>query len=207
MPITLTCSCGKSLRIADQHAGKPVKCPVCSAIQTAPAAAPAAASAETFTDFDVVEDTTPTPAPLPPEPVAKPVAPVAPAAPARPRLKAAVVADDPPPPAPADPPAKPKKKKKKKRAAAVTEEEEDWYESVRENEARIRRIVRGTAFLVLGVLIVIGVAVAFLIYGEEVKSTGGKTVVGLIVFGIMGVAAIIKGLFGLVFGQFLFEDD
>jgi hypothetical protein len=47
MPITLNCSCGKILRIADQHAGKRVKCPACNGILTSTPPQPA---------FEVVED-------------------------------------------------------------------------------------------------------------------------------------------------------
>jgi hypothetical protein len=47
MPITLNCACGKVLRIADEHAGKRVKCPACSAIISSAPPQPA---------FEVVED-------------------------------------------------------------------------------------------------------------------------------------------------------
>lgn len=38
MPIMLNCPCGKTLRIADEHAGRRVKCPACAAVisQTPP---------------------------------------------------------------------------------------------------------------------------------------------------------------------------
>lgn len=61
MPITLTCACGKMLRVADEHAGRRVKCPACNAVATAPVPEPV---------FEVVE-----PAPRPvvaPRAVAKP---------------------------------------------------------------------------------------------------------------------------------------
>ncbi|HEV3437150.1 MAG TPA: hypothetical protein VG122_07315 [Gemmata sp.] len=32
MPISWTCKCGKTLRVADEHAGKHVECPVCKTI-------------------------------------------------------------------------------------------------------------------------------------------------------------------------------
>jgi hypothetical protein len=47
MPITLNCACGKTLRIADEHAGKRVKCPACSAVIASKPPEPA---------FEVVED-------------------------------------------------------------------------------------------------------------------------------------------------------
>ena len=63
MPITFNCPCGKALRIADENAGKRVKCPACQAIGTAPSAAP---------KFEVVEDEPPAkPAPAKPKSVAK----------------------------------------------------------------------------------------------------------------------------------------
>ncbi len=48
MPITWTCPCGKSLRVADEYAGKRVKCPVCNGVSMAPKPEPA---------FEVVENT------------------------------------------------------------------------------------------------------------------------------------------------------
>src|SRR5262245_31297750 len=47
MPITLNCGCGKVLRIADEHAGKRVKCPACSTVLSSAPPPPA---------FEVVED-------------------------------------------------------------------------------------------------------------------------------------------------------
>ncbi len=73
MPITFNCPCGKSLRVADEHAGKRIKCPACQTVGTAPKAEPA---------FEVVEDEPekkPAPAPakpkLAPKPAAKPTKP------------------------------------------------------------------------------------------------------------------------------------
>jgi hypothetical protein len=42
MPILLECSCGKQLRVPDEFAGRRIKCPACSEVQTVPE--PAAAS-------------------------------------------------------------------------------------------------------------------------------------------------------------------
>ena len=50
MPITLNCPCGKTLRVADEHAGKRVKCPVCNAVIAPPAPEPS---------FEVVEESLP----------------------------------------------------------------------------------------------------------------------------------------------------
>jgi phage FluMu protein Com len=64
MPITLNCSCGKTLRIADEHAGKRVKCPACNAVIASTPPAP---------QFEVVEDE-PKQVRTSPRPVAKPAA-------------------------------------------------------------------------------------------------------------------------------------
>ena len=62
MPITLSCPCGKTLRVGDEHAGKRVKCPACTAVLTAP---------KPEADREVVEEA---PArPLVAQPAAKPM--------------------------------------------------------------------------------------------------------------------------------------
>jgi hypothetical protein len=66
MPITLSCPCGKTLRVADEHAGKRVKCPVCTAVLTAP-------KAEPEPQFEVIEEQ-PANALVAPKPVVKPKA-------------------------------------------------------------------------------------------------------------------------------------
>ncbi len=65
MPITFDCECGKTLRVPDEHAGRRVRCPACSAVSTVPAAEP---------QFEVVENSSePLVAPPPKgRPVAKP---------------------------------------------------------------------------------------------------------------------------------------
>jgi hypothetical protein len=66
MPITFRCSCGKTLQVKDEFAGRRVKCPACSGVAVVPAAMPA---------FEVVEDEPPAPPPPPKSrPVAAPVA-------------------------------------------------------------------------------------------------------------------------------------
>jgi phage FluMu protein Com len=65
MPITFSCPCGKILRVADEHAGKRVKCPACNTISSVPAPEPEPV-------FEIVE---PAPKPVTPaRPVARPVA-------------------------------------------------------------------------------------------------------------------------------------
>ncbi|MCI0704448.1 MAG: hypothetical protein L0241_25620 [Planctomycetia bacterium] len=64
MPITFNCTCGKTLRVPDEHAGRRAKCPACNAIVDIPGPDPV---------FEIVEkppatSSTPTKSP----PVAKP---------------------------------------------------------------------------------------------------------------------------------------
>ena len=70
MPITFSCSCGKTLRVNDDLAGKRARCPACQAAVTIPAADPG---------FEVVEDAAPPPprraTPVLARPAAKPPAP------------------------------------------------------------------------------------------------------------------------------------
>ena len=40
MPITFTCTCGKTLRVPDANAGKRAKCPACNAVVAIPAPQP-----------------------------------------------------------------------------------------------------------------------------------------------------------------------
>ena len=61
MPITLRCSCGKTLQVKDEYAGKRVRCPACSDALTVPVPEP---------QFEVVEDEEPAP---PPRPRAAPI--------------------------------------------------------------------------------------------------------------------------------------
>jgi hypothetical protein len=202
MPITLACSCGKPLRVGDQFAGRLVKCPVCGATQRAavpPAATPPAASPETSDDFEVLEETTPDP----------PKSAPAPAPPVKTRLKAVAEPEAPPPPATpgiTGQPKKPKKKRKKK-SAGGDEKDDGWYDRMRENEAWMKRVFRGSAYIVTGVLILIGVAIIYSQYWTEVKEEGGQVVGGVILFGVMGLVSIGKGIIGIAFGQFLGDDE
>jgi len=61
MPITINCPCNKVLRVADQHAGKRVKCPACQTIHTVPLPA---AEAETEPEFEIIDE--------PPRPASRP---------------------------------------------------------------------------------------------------------------------------------------
>jgi len=63
MPITLNCTCGKTLRVADEHAKRRVKCPACNAIIEPPAPEPV---------FEIVEGPPKAPATAPAMPGAQP---------------------------------------------------------------------------------------------------------------------------------------
>lgn len=52
MPIEFDCPCGKALRVADEYAGRKVKCPACGAVGFVPEPEP---------QFEVVEDEPPSP--------------------------------------------------------------------------------------------------------------------------------------------------
>jgi hypothetical protein len=61
MPITFNCTCGKTLRVPDAHAGRRAKCPVCNAVVAIPAPEP---PPEPEPVFEIVEPV------RPPEPIA-----------------------------------------------------------------------------------------------------------------------------------------
>lgn len=192
MPIVLNCVCGKTLRPKDEAAGKRVKCPACGAVVAVP-------KPDEPDGFEVIEDE---PAPTPPTPAKKTA--VKAEAVEEPAKKTATA----PAPEPENPSAKPAtKKKKKKKKKAEAEAEEDEYEQALEQQKRLTRVVRGVSYLVVGILMVVGVAYIYFRHWEDVKYTGGKAILGVVCFAILGVAAIGKGAIGLTFGQFLGDDD
>lgn len=197
MPIVLNCACGKTLRVADEHAGKRVKCPGCGAARTveAPAAPP-----DDFDDFEVVEDeptTTPPAAKAP----AKAVAVEAVAEPASVKAKEA-------PPEPANPFANlGKKKKKKKKKKATAEGDDDSVEKALEAQARMVRIARGGAYVALGVVILAGFGYICLTHWQNVRDAIWWIQIAVYALPIIGLAALGKGVIGLAFGQFLGDDD
>ena len=179
MSISFHCDCGKAFRVPDNYAGRRTKCPTCQAALTVPTPA----AADGADDFEVLDDE--------PEPASAPQPPARTAA-ARPQA-----------PAP-EPPKKKKKKRKKQEDREETAEER--LERVRAAEAKAARIFRGIAFIVLGAAILVGVVIMFTVYGTAMKDLGAKANIGAILLGVIGVAAIGKGLIGMFFGQFFGEE-
>jgi hypothetical protein len=72
----------------------------------------------------------------------------------------------------------------------------------------MKRILRGSAYIVAGLAILVGIGIIYFVHWENVEWVAdARTKIGLIVFGLLGVAAIGKGVIGLAFGQFLGDDD
>lgn len=207
MPITFNCPCGKSLRVADEHAGKRIKCPGCQAIGTAPKAEP---------KFEVIEDKpkeqlAAPPAPAKPKPTAKPVAKPAP----RDEEDDAgfTVEED------EDEKPKPKKKPTFSKGSRKDEDEEEEDEPKSKKKKKPRRddddddeddrprrrrpsdpdAGKKIMYLIGGlVLALVGVAVAFWWWQNE-PHTGRRPYSGYI-FGacavIVGIGTSIKGITG-----------
>lgn len=206
MPITFNCPCGKVLRIADENAGKRIKCPACQAIGTAPGAAPAAPK------FELVEDDDEPPA----KPAAKPPAPAA----KKPVAKA-VVEDDPGFTVEEDEDDKPKSKKKPalSKGSRRDEDDEDDEEKPKkkkkrrddddDDEPRARRRKSGSPdagmklFYIVGGLILtlvgIGVAVYWWQTGPH-ESSGRRRPFNGYIFGgccvFVGIGTMVRGITG-----------
>jgi hypothetical protein len=103
-------------------------------------------------------------------------------------------------------PTAPKKRKKKKKRPPG--EPVDEVERVKAVEARVQRTVTATLYIVLGVVIVGGAAYMWFAQRENVlEAAGAQGPIGLVVLAVFGLAAVGKGIFGLVFGRFLESDD
>jgi hypothetical protein len=95
-----------------------------------------------------------------------------------------------------------KKKKRKKRPRAKTraEVDEEYTQWVQKSYWR-KRVFRGSAFIGLGVIIVLGACYLLVLHPQDVKPLHSVLLL------LVGVAGIFKGLFGLFFGQFFGEDE
>ena len=195
MPITFNCPCGKALRVADENAGKRVKCPACQAVGSVPAAAP---------QFEVVEDEPP-PKPAAPPAKAKPVAKVVvdedDDEDERPKKKPKVVVDD----------DEPRAKKKPEFRKGARRRDDDDDDDDDEDERPKRKKKKGDPdagkkilYLIGGlVLAVAGIAIAYWWY-QDGPHLGRRPYSGYILgvcCVIVGLATSVKGITGN------FDDD
>jgi hypothetical protein len=103
-------------------------------------------------------------------------------------------------------PTKPKKTKKKKKNDSIplTKLEKRKQEEDREEarKAIAQRIARGFAYLIMGLIITAGAVYGIIVYGGTLleRLDYGALVLAILV---IGLAATGKGLWGLVFGQFV----
>jgi hypothetical protein len=99
-------------------------------------------------------------------------------------------------------PVKKKKKKKKKQSRAKTREEvdEEFDQWVQRSYWR-KRMFRGGAFITLGLIIVMGALYLLIFAAQDVKPYQSVLLL------LIGIGGIVKGLFGLFFGQFFGEDE
>jgi hypothetical protein len=178
MPITVTCDCGKTLRVPDIHAGKKAKCPACEALVPIPKAEP---------EFEVVEDDPP------PKPAPK---------------KAAVVEDDDDEPKPKkkkpvavadDDDDEPKPKKKKKRPR---DDDDDDDRPRRRARARNDADTGKKMLYIIGGLLLLAGGIALAVYGYNHEGRGS---VRAMVFGgflaLGGLGTTVQGVTGN------FDDD
>lgn len=176
MPITVSCDCGKTLRVPDVHAGKKAKCPVCEALVPIPK--PAAEP-----EFEVVEDDPP--AKLAAKPAPKKAAAVDdedddP----KPKKKAFAVADD-------DDEPKPKKKKKRRR------DDDDDEPPRRRPRARNDADTGRKMLYIIGGLLMVAGGIALAIYGYN---HDGRGQIRAMVFGgflaVGGLGTTVQGVTG-----------
>jgi hypothetical protein len=173
MPITLPCPCGKTLQVKNDLAGKRIKCPGCGGVLAVP---------EALAELEPLDE------PSEELPELEPL-------------------DDPPParrgaaaePGPVAPPRK-KKRRKKKRGKTRKEVDAEFDEWVQRSYWR-KRMFRGWAFIILGLIIVFGATYLLVLHAQDVKPYQS------ILLLLIGIGGIVKGLFGLFFGQFFGEDE
>lgn len=170
MPITISCDCGKTLRVPDAHAGKKAKCPICEALIPIPKAEP---------EFEVMDDDPP------PKPSPK---------------KAAVVDDDDDDPKPkkkavavADEDDEPKPKKKKKRPR----DDDDDDRPRRRPRARNDSDTGKKMLYIIGGLLLVAGGIALAVYGYNHEGRGS---VRAMVFGgflaLGGLGTTVQGVTG-----------
>ncbi len=186
MAIAFVCACGKKYSVPDTVAGKRTQCKSCGAAVTVPTL-PVEADFETVDDddFDLVEDE-----------------PIVPLPAKQTNVFAELNKED----------AKPRKRDKSKKKAKskpshvgmTREEEREFLNQVTATWARRMMVIRSSAYLIMGTIIVVGVGVLFAFWKSFFAFDGILTMwltFGLIFAGCLGVAAIGKGIIGLLTGQ------
>ena len=191
MPITFSCGCGRSLKVADELAGKRVRCPACNATAEVPPADDGG--------FEVVDDE-------PPKPVRATVAKAVPAKAKPPEDDFELVDDD-------EEDVKPKKKKRRddddedERPAKRTSQKSKRYDDDDDEDDRPRKKKRksqpaeasgGMRLLYIfgGIALVIaGGAVAYFSYQSEGRRVGRGIGLG-VVLAIVGTIGVYRGATG-----------
>jgi hypothetical protein len=192
VPITFNCPCGKALRVADENAGRRVKCPACQAVATVPAPEP---------DFEVVEDEPKEKlAPKPtPKPAAKPAAKQADEddededrrgyGVAKSKKKGDDDEDD-------EPKAKKKPKPRKRPRDDDDDDEDDRPRSRRQSDPdagkKVMYLIGGLVMLVLGIVIAI-------YWFQSGPHTGRRPYSGYILGGclvVVGLGTMVRGITG-----------
>ena len=190
MPITFSCGCGRSLKVADELAGKRVRCPACNKAAEVPPADDGG--------FEVVDDE-------PPKPVRATVAKAVPAKAKPPEEDFELVDDD-------EEDVKPKKKKrrddderpakrtsqKSKRYDDDDDEEEDDRPRKKKRKSQPAEASGGMRLLYIfgGIALVIaGVAVAYFSWQSEGRRVGRGIGLG-VVLAIVGTIGVYRGATG-----------
>lgn len=225
MPITFACACGKTLKVADEHAGKRVKCPACQAVASVPAAAGG--------DFEIIDDEPPKARPVIAK--ARPVVAV-PAKPTKASTDDFDIVDD-------DEDDRPRKKRssrhdddeednrprskrnsrreddedddrpRKKKVAAYDDEDDDRPSKKKMKRPKKKAVASGgkrMLSLIGGLVAVVGGgALAYFVWNSEASGRGvGKAIVLGIAIMVGGIGAIFNGITGN-FGEDeqRFDDD
>jgi hypothetical protein len=112
-----------------------------------------------------------------------------------------LLAEEPDYAAPKMPRERKKKKKKKLDPVAERERQREEYERWVMRSYWRRRLMRGLAFIVLGLIVAAGATYLLALHREDVNPVYAA------VFLAMGVIAVAKGGIGIVAGQFFGEDE